>query len=160
MNSKHLIMLHQNGIISTFSSNMIKYNKIAEKKAYKFWQTLRGCRIKMWIRERIEQTIPISISGIYIFFCLSFVDINECTERQRSPCSHTCLNTKGSFQCRCPAGMELGADRRTCLGKSTEYPAWNMQMFSRSRQIPLGTFVVTIPLIWNLVQTDKHILES
>ncbi|CAN6269133.1 unnamed protein product [Urochloa humidicola] len=30
-------------------------------------------------------------------------DIDECSTR--NPCTHKCVNTKGSFQCRCPAGM-------------------------------------------------------
>ncbi|XP_006653729.1 wall-associated receptor kinase 3-like [Oryza brachyantha] len=30
-------------------------------------------------------------------------DIDECT--MKSPCMHECLNTKGNFRCKCPAGM-------------------------------------------------------
>jgi len=30
-------------------------------------------------------------------------DIDECSTR--NPCTHKCVNTEGSFQCRCPAGM-------------------------------------------------------
>uniref|UniRef100_A0A0D9W8Y1 Protein kinase domain-containing protein n=1 Tax=Leersia perrieri TaxID=77586 RepID=A0A0D9W8Y1_9ORYZ len=30
-------------------------------------------------------------------------DIDECTIKR--PCTHKCINTKGSFQCMCPAGM-------------------------------------------------------
>ncbi|CAD6262455.1 unnamed protein product [Miscanthus lutarioriparius] len=30
-------------------------------------------------------------------------DINECTSR--NPCTNKCVNTKGGFQCMCPAGM-------------------------------------------------------
>ena len=41
---------------------------------------------------------------IYVLFpCGCWQDIDECSTR--NPCTHKCVNTKGSFQCRCPAGM-------------------------------------------------------
>ena len=46
------------------------------------------------------------------------IDINECTS---SPCDHTCTNTAGSFECSCNSGYELGSDRLSCHGITTEY---------------------------------------
>nr|XP_045012094.1 epidermal growth factor-like protein 8 [Jaculus jaculus] len=49
------------------------------------------------------------------------VDVDEC--RTSAPlCSHLCLNTAGSFACRCPRGLQLGADGRTCAEGSSEPP--------------------------------------
>lgn len=46
-----------------------------------------------------------------------FVDIDECSE-SKSGCSHICVNLPGSFECRCPAGLSLGTNKKTCSGLS------------------------------------------
>lgn len=38
-------------------------------------------------------------------------DLNECSS---TPCSHTCINTIGSFYCECPMGFFLTGDSLTC----------------------------------------------
>ena len=48
----------------------------------------------------------------------SYVDVNECSE-SNGGCSHTCVNLPGSFQCQCPSGSTLTANKKTCSG--TEY---------------------------------------
>ena len=44
------------------------------------------------------------------------LDVNECATNNGG-CSHTCINTIGSFVCSCMAGYTLGADSRSCNGK-------------------------------------------
>ncbi len=46
---------------------------------------------------------------------MSYIDINECSN-SNGGCSHTCFNLPGSFQCRCPIGSSLAADKKTCTG--------------------------------------------
>ncbi|XP_078614309.1 uncharacterized protein LOC144883590 [Branchiostoma floridae x Branchiostoma japonicum] len=41
-------------------------------------------------------------------------DINECLFDTHG-CTHTCVNTRGSYSCACPEGYLLGEDRRTCV---------------------------------------------
>ena len=58
---------------------------------------------------------------MYIVLCniLSIVypsDVNECL-LNNGGCEHACVNTLGSFQCRCPRGYILDSNRRTCIGK-------------------------------------------
>ncbi|PNF42609.1 hypothetical protein B7P43_G01284 [Cryptotermes secundus] len=38
-------------------------------------------------------------------------DNDECIEK---PCDHTCINTNGSFYCRCHDGFDLESDGRSC----------------------------------------------
>ncbi|XP_026793954.3 nephronectin [Pangasianodon hypophthalmus] len=40
-------------------------------------------------------------------------DINECGRPSR-PCSHSCMNTPGSFRCYCDPGYTLDADGKSC----------------------------------------------
>ena len=46
---------------------------------------------------------------------LLFSDINEC-RLGIADCEQECINTAGSFLCRCAAGFQLSADFRTCEG--------------------------------------------
>ncbi|WAR23472.1 FBN1-like protein, partial [Mya arenaria] len=45
-------------------------------------------------------------------------DIDECSDPTANDCSKSsvCYNTKGSYQCKCPEGMKLENDLRTCSG--------------------------------------------
>ncbi|XP_061147513.1 multiple epidermal growth factor-like domains protein 6 [Syngnathus typhle] len=42
-------------------------------------------------------------------------DVNEC-EESNGGCEALCYNTIGSFYCRCPAGLKLSQDGKTCQG--------------------------------------------
>ena len=48
-------------------------------------------------------------------FSIYFKDINEC--QNFSPCDQICINTEGSFQCRCNDGFQLQNATQTCQGK-------------------------------------------
>lgn len=41
------------------------------------------------------------------------VNIDECSQ-QNGGCSHSCIDTDGSYFCGCPEGLTLGEDARTC----------------------------------------------
>jgi hypothetical protein len=43
----------------------------------------------------------------------SCVDINEC-EDENGDCEGQCVNTEGSYECRCPSGFRLGENRHEC----------------------------------------------
>ena len=45
-----------------------------------------------------------------------FVDINECTVYNGSNCSHSCVNTNGSYYCTCDEGYYLDDDEEECYG--------------------------------------------
>ena len=48
--------------------------------------------------------------------CYSFIsDTNEC---ENSPCTHSCINTHGGYECQCPSGYYL-EDLHTCKGNHT-----------------------------------------
>lgn len=41
-------------------------------------------------------------------------DVNEC-ELQTDECNHHCINTEGSYNCKCNIGYLLQDNRRTCV---------------------------------------------
>lgn len=47
------------------------------------------------------------------------VDIDECARRIHD-CSHTCINSPGSFSCECPTGLLLAEDFQTCVEDVTK----------------------------------------
>ena len=52
---------------------------------------------------------------------LCSLDIDECSTNKGN-CSQICTNTDGSYVCSCQSGYLLGADRKTCNGKSGYNP--------------------------------------
>ena len=42
-------------------------------------------------------------------------DINECSANNGG-CERECLNTPGSYQCRCESGLVLENDKKSCRG--------------------------------------------
>lgn len=45
---------------------------------------------------------------------LLFVDVDECATT--NSCTHTCMNTRGSYTCSCPEGYRL-SDNNACVGE-------------------------------------------
>ncbi|KAI5729955.1 hypothetical protein M8J76_008372 [Diaphorina citri] len=72
-------------------------------------------------------------------------DVNECD--LSSPCSHDCINTHGSYVCRCPSGHKLDEDRRTCVKVDRDSQV----------RIIVGTF--TYVSDWTKFATEVHDLE-
>lgn len=56
-----------------------------------------------------------------ILLCLLniILDIDECLELPGLCQGGKCVNTFGSFQCRCPTGFFLNEETRVCDGKSS-----------------------------------------
>ncbi|KAG8593872.1 hypothetical protein GDO81_000976 [Engystomops pustulosus] len=48
------------------------------------------------------------------------IDINECKELDSSPCSQSCINLNGTFNCTCHPGYVLQPDNRQCKVAGTE----------------------------------------
>lgn len=46
---------------------------------------------------------------------LMVIDKNECNTNNGG-CSHSCVNTEGSFTCECQSGLVLQDDGLTCEG--------------------------------------------
>ena len=44
----------------------------------------------------------------------SLTDIDECNENVKNNCSHLCINSPGSYYCKCPNGFQMSQDNKTC----------------------------------------------
>ena len=59
-------------------------------------------------------------SILWPLMCFLFSDINEC-QSGNGGCNHHCINTAGSFYCKCDPGFEFtGSNRKKCRGKILE----------------------------------------
>lgn len=70
--------------------------------------------------ERVQQLVDVSLkisSYGLLTNCFCFdTDLNECAQNGLL-CAFRCVNTYGSYECKCPAGYILREDRRMCKGK-------------------------------------------
>ena len=80
-----------------------------------------------------------------------FIDINECLTDEHG-CSHTCVNTTGSYYCTCPSNMILSSDNRTC----TQLPDCSHTLTDASGTISLPNRNCT----WKIVISDKSLVIS
>jgi len=55
----------------------------------------------------------------------SVADINECAQNPLL-CAFRCVNTYGSYECKCPAGYVLREDRRMCKGETSMLRSSNL----------------------------------
>ncbi|XP_053721714.1 collagen and calcium-binding EGF domain-containing protein 1-like isoform X2 [Synchiropus splendidus] len=65
------------------------------------------CSLCCFSARAVPSTGPRSV------FCCS-ADIDECEHPDTNMCDHECLNTAGSFLCRCHSGYMLAPDQRSC----------------------------------------------
>ena len=67
--------------------------------------------------SRFSLCYPQSLaSKLFVTFALlSSVDVNEC-ELNGTSCYHDCVNTAGSYECRCREGFTFATDGYTCEG--------------------------------------------
>lgn len=56
----------------------------------------------------------LSSCNVYPTNSTSCEDIDECRDNLVHGCSHTCVNTIGSYYCNCPGNLRLANDRQTC----------------------------------------------
>ena len=53
---------------------------------------------------------------IIMYIHMSFyADVNECNTNNGG-CQHNCVNTDGSYECRCRSGYRLSSNGRSCSG--------------------------------------------
>ena len=64
-----------------------------------------------YLKSNFRQT---STHLIWVF--LRLVGFNDC-QVNNGGCSHLCLFRRVGVKCACPAGMELLADKKSCIGK-------------------------------------------
>ena len=57
---------------------------------------------------------------VITFTCIFTIDVNECLDNDGS-CSHTCINTPGSYHCECLAGYVLLPNNHDCEGDYSCY---------------------------------------
>ena len=74
-------------------------------------------KLRTWVHTNtygsfIRYSGVIDIGPMRIFIA----DINECSTNNGG-CQHNCVNTRGSYECRCRSGFQLSSNRRSCIGK-------------------------------------------
>ena len=60
----------------------------------------------------LHASISMFTNNMLINFII--IDINECA---RNPCSQSCVNTEGTFECNCLNGYQLEDNGRNCSGR-------------------------------------------
>lgn len=66
-------------------------------------------------------TAPYTLAEVYdspdwlVFLPLTHTDIDECEAAGTSVCDHECVNTLGSYRCRCHTGYVLAPDKHSCI---------------------------------------------
>lgn len=76
-------------------------------------------------------------------------DIDEC-EEDNGNCEQECINTPGSFQCRCGSGFQLREDGRTCQPDSDT---------SAAASVVEGNSTVTTQLVVTTGETGNETMS-
>lgn len=88
--------------------------------------------------------------------------MNEC-EETNGGCEALCCNTIGSFYCRCPPGLKLNEDRKTCQGKKFFLTRLNLAgLCNRSHDTVLSGNQVPkfLLLFWTVSSSHGHSQSS
>lgn len=56
-----------------------------------------------------------NLADFAVFLPLTHTDIDECEPAGTSMCDHECVNTLGSYRCRCHRGYILAPDKHSCI---------------------------------------------
>lgn len=77
-----------------------------------------------------------------------FKDVDECSSQHK--CTHSCINTDGSYRCQCPTDMALDVDMTTCLKVHSIY---NTPQHDNPSQMSLVKYA-------QMICADGFILEN
>ena len=90
---------------------------------------------------------------------LVFTDINEC-HNNSDLCQHECVNTYGSYHCRCLEGYLLLSDDYTCQGVYISYKIFinEIDNFQILMNVPVDWTTVSKTVTIVLVHT--HVLAT
>lgn len=99
----------------------------------------------------IEIPVFCHVTGIEFFFD-SISDINECAVNNGG-CQQTCVNTVGSYFCRCASNYTLHINGRDCVGRWRWIRSWSCIARYSTRNVPLA-LLQPKHVLWSLY-TDK-----
>lgn len=80
-----------------------------------------GCNAMMsWCNWPVWCVLNV-VSDVWSFLCaervLCALDVDECV-LNNGGCQHVCVNTPGSYECRCKHGFFLSDNQHTCIHRS------------------------------------------
>lgn len=100
-------------------------------------------------RSIFSNCIPSCLCPLPLLSCSNssceHTDIDECENSSSSLCDHECVNTVGSFQCRCRSGYILTPNQRSCIPVHNCKFLLHCQKNARLRQkmAPAANIIIT-----------------